>query len=204
MKKNLLTILLTILIIVLLLFLGNLLRNFLILKGICNSNEEFKNSKQGYHFVSSNHNSIVGNIKEDVYFYDDEYLDITYLNNELYSMCWYNSKTKEGISTDKYLEKNDEIQNSDTNFLENYADNFLITSGESDNVAISMLLKNNMFKFITSKDGNYIINYNDTTSYVNKNTKFITKYVSGDTVFEYNIDLNNISENDVSKDNLYK
>lgn len=204
MKKNLLTILLTILIIVLLLFLGNLLRNFLILKGICNSNEEFKNSKQGYHFVSSNYDSIVGSIKEDVYFYNDEYLDITYLNNELYSMCWYNSKTKEGISTDKYLEKTDEIQNSDTSFLENYADNFLITSGESDNVAISMLLKNNLFKFITSKDGNYIINYNGTTSYVNKNTKFITKYVSGDTVFEYNIDLNNISENDVSKDNLYK
>ena len=53
MKKNLLTILLTILIIVLLLFLGNLFRNFLILKGICNSNEEFKNSKQGYHFTST-------------------------------------------------------------------------------------------------------------------------------------------------------
>lgn len=72
------------------------------------------------------------------------------------------------------------------------------------NEAISQLLKNNLFRFINSKDGNYIINYNGTTSYVNKKTKFITKYVSDDIVFEYNIDLNNISENNVSKNNLYK
>lgn len=204
MKKKVLTVIIAILIAIVLLFLGNLLRNYIILKGICDSNNEFKNSRQGYHFVSSNYNSIVGTIREDVYFYDGEYFDITYLNNELYSMCWYDSNTKEGISTDKYLEETDEVPKSDTSFLENYADNFLITSGESNNIAISQLLKNNLFRFINSKDGNYIINYNGTTSYVNKNTKFITKYVSDDIVFEYNIDLNNVSENNVSKNNLYK
>ena len=204
MKKKILTVIIAILIAIILLFLGNLLRNYIILKGICNSTNEFKNSRQGYHFVSSNYNSIVGTIREDVYFYDGEYFDITYLNNELYSMCWYDSNTKEGISTDKYLEETDEVPKSDTSFLENYADNFLITSGESNNIAISQLLKNNLFRFINSKDGNYIINYNGTTSYVNKKTKFITKYISDDIVFEYNIDLNNISENNVSKNNLYK
>ena len=119
-------------------------------------------------------------------------------------MCWYDSNTKEGISTDKYLEETDEVTKSDTSFLENYANNFLIASGESNNEVISQLLKNNLFRFINSKDDNYIINYNGTTSYVNKKTKFITKYVSDDIVFEYNIDLNNISENNVSKNNLYK
>ena len=101
MKKNLLTILLTILIIVLLLFLGNLLRNFLILKGICNSNEEFKNSKQGYHFTSTTYPNLtfIKSTKSDMYFYNGVYFIKTYINNELVYSYETTNANSTGVST---------------------------------------------------------------------------------------------------------
>lgn len=206
MKKNLLTILLTILIIVLLLFLGNLLRNFLILKGICNSNEEFKNSKQGYHFTSTSQDLISGNSKQDIYFYNGIYFSTLYVNGKYDNSRWYDSNTKKGISKSADLEKEYNFDETSelSNYIENasYNDATLISNMPSNNV-IAELLKHYLFKPITTKDGNYIIKYGNSTWYINTKTKFITKYTPDkDTTFEYTIDFDNISESDVSKDNL--
>ena len=157
MKKNLLTILLTILIIVLLLFLGNLLRNFLILKGICNSNEEFKNSKQEYHFTSISQDLISENTKQDIYFYNGIYFSTLYVNGEYYSSRWYDSNTKKGISKSADLEEEYNFDETSelSNYIENasYNDATLISNMPSNNV-IAELLKHYLFKPITSRDGN--------------------------------------------------
>ena len=88
--------------------------------------------------------------------------------------------------------------------------NALLTNTMSSNNAIAEVLKLYLFKPITSEGENYIIEYNNSTVYINKETKFITKCITkGNTskdisAYENTIDFNNISENDVSKDNLYK
>ena len=215
MKKNLLTILLTILIIVLLLFLGNLLRNFLILKGICNSNEEFKNSKQGYHFTSTTYPNLtfIKNTKSDMYFYNGVYFIKTYINNEFESSTWYDSNAKNGISKNTDLEGERTFGEDNTipdYFKNTIYMNALLTNTMSSNNAIAEVLKLYLFKPITSEGENYIIEYNNSTVYINKETKFITKCITkGNTskdisAYENTIDFNNISENDVSKDNLFK
>ena len=88
--------------------------------------------------------------------------------------------------------------------------NALLTNAMSSNNTIAEVLKLYLFKPITSEGENYVIKINNSTVYINKETKFITKsIIKGSTskdisAYENTIDFNNISENDVSKDNLYK
>lgn len=196
MKKK---IFLAILIILIVVFLINLGRNFLILKKIFDSNDEFKNHlSDNYLFEETIEfsNGSFSSLQNTLYFYNGTYLLRTYYDNIPYTVHWYNSSSNELVSFDE----DGSTDNDFTNFTEDINHIFL-NNLNNENITISTILCQNLFTPFSIENNYYIIKANNSTMYINKETCLIEKILSATTTLSFKIQENIVTNENVTKPN---
>jgi len=167
-----------------------LLRNYMILNRIHNLQKELATKIENsnnflYEEKSINH---MGEIKRYIYYKDNVYKDITYLNNEIENSNYLNLNEPNGKDRSIYL---DTVKNSLARLV--------------DNDTRSFVIKNSICQFIKSTDTQYIVPINKETNdyrdyyYINKNTGMVEKWETKDCVFTYTITENVVTNIDIEK-----
>lgn len=200
MKENLFKIIGIIALILIIPSLINLFINYSILNKICKSNEEFKRSINNYYYVHNQEYSqgVFENIKTEIYYHDGIYLSKTYTDDKFYVMSWFDSNTNETYGIDSTGNETSDVY---TGFTEDYK-NILLNGKEESNKVISAILWQNLFTNFGSNDEYYVIKYNDSSIYIDKETNLINKFISGDVTSTFDIKLDSVTSEDVKKENI--
>lgn len=167
-----------------------LLRNYMILNKIHNLQKELaskieKSNNFLYEATSINH---MGEIEEYIYYKDNIYKDIIYLNNE--------------IENSNYLNLNEQNEQNQNIYLDTIKDS-IARFGDDD--TRNFVIKNSICQFLKSRDTQYIIPINYGTDgyrdyyYIDKNTGMIEKWETKDCVFTYKITENVVTDSDIEK-----
>lgn len=199
MKKKIFLVILVIFIIIVVLFLINLGRNFVILKNIFNSNNEFKNNlSDNYLFeeIVEFSNGSFSTLQNTLYVCNGTYLLKTYYNNTPYTVHWYDSNTNELVSFDE----NGSTNNSFVGFTQ-YINHMFLNKLNNEDITISTILCQNLFTPFTVENNCYIINVNNSTIYINKETCLIERILSGTTTLSFKLQENIVSDQNVTKPN---
>ena len=201
--KTRMKILVTVIIVVIAIFiLGiivNVIRNNLIMKKLYETSSELKTSIKNYYYEKNSELS-EGETRTTtykIYNYNDKYLIKEYYNDEgNVTTEWIDKSIPEYVSiNEKTGEKTQEIKMKE--FDEEYEEALFATT--IDTVGYGKILTANIFTPIKIEDDCYVINYDDTTFYINKNTGTISKAFYGNVSCTYKLKNNAVIENEVIK-----
>ena len=167
-----------------------LLRNYIILNKIYNLQKEMfakiENSNNFlYKETSITH---MGEIERYIYYKNNIYKDITYLNN--------------AIEHSNYLNLNEQNEQNENIYLDTVKSSL---AKLVDDDLRSFVIKNSICQFIKSTDTQYIIPVNKRTDgyhdyyYINKNNGIVEKWETKDCVFTYKITENVVTDSDIEK-----
>ena len=166
------------------------LRNYMILNKIHNLQKELATKIENssnflYEETSITH---LGEIKRYIYYKNNIYKDITYLNNEIEHSNYLNLNEQNNQNQSIYL---DTVKNNLAKLVDDDLRNFIS--------------KNSICQFIKSTDTQYIIPVNKGTDgyheyyYINKNNGMVEKWETKDCVFTYKITDNVVTDSDIEK-----
>lgn len=201
--KTRMKILVTFIIVVIAIFiLGiivNVIRNNLIMKKLYENSSELKTSIKNYYYEKNSELS-EGETRTTtykIYNYNDKYLIKEYYNDEgNITTEWIDKSIPEYVSiNEKTGEKTQEIKMKE--FDEEYEEALFATT--IDTVGYGKILTANIFTPIKIEDNCYVINYDDTTFYINKNTGIISKAFYRNVSCTYKLKNNAVIENEVIK-----
>ena len=203
--KTRMKILVTFIIVVIAIFiLGiivNVIRNNLIMKKLYENSSELKTSIKNYYYEKNSELS-EGETRTTtykIYNYNDKYLIKEYYNDEgNITTEWIDKSIPEYVSiNEKTGEKTQEIKMKE--FEKEYEEALFATT--IDTVGYGKILTANILKPIKIEDNCYVINYDDTTFYVNINTGIISKvfYGNGNVSCTYKLKNDSVIENEVIK-----
>lgn len=179
----------------------NGIRNYSIVSNIMKENKKFSDSLENYYF-ERNQEMNMGKIKSpktEIYCYDEIYVRKSFINEDISSEEWYNSRTGEYIAMDEAgnlmnQEVDEEIKND-------YRDILLMGDLKENKMtnAIWQVVLHNIIRPITTENECYVISYNEGTVYVDKDTSFIKQYLAGDVNLYYFIEKDSVGSEDVEK-----
>ena len=203
--KTRMKILVTVIIVVIAIFiLGiivNVIRNNLIMKKLYESSSELKTSIKNYYYEKNSELS-EGETRTTtykIYNYNDKYLIKEYYNDEgNVTTEWIDKSIPEYVSiNEKTGEKTQEIKMKE--YDKEYEEALFSTT--IDTVGYGKILTANIFTPIKIEDNCYVINYDNTTFYVNTNMGIISKvfYENGNVSCTYKLKNNAVIENEVIK-----
>ena len=203
--KTRMKILVTVIIVVIAIFiLGiivNVIRNNLIMKKLYESSSELKTSIKNYYYEKNSELS-EGETRTTtykIYNYNDKYLIKEYYNDEgNVTTEWIDKSIPEYVSiNEKTGEKTQEIKMKE--YDKEYEEALFSTT--IDTVGYGKILTANIFTPIKIEDNCYVINYDNTTFYVNTNMGIISKvfYENGNVSCTYKLKNNSVIENEVIK-----
>lgn len=203
--KTRMKILVTVIIVVIAIFiLGiivNVIRNNLIMKKLYESSSELKTSIKNYYYEKNSELS-EGETRTTtykIYNYNDKYLIKEYYNDEgNITTEWIDKSIPEYVSiNEKTGEKTQEIKMKE--YDKEYEEALFSTT--IDTVGYGKILTANIFTPIKIEDNCYVINYDNTTFYVNTNMGIISKvfYENGNVSCTYKLKNNAVIENEVIK-----
>ena len=134
-----------------------------------------------------------------IYNYGDKYLIKEYYNDEgIITTEWIDKSIPEYISVnEKTGEENQEIKMKE--FDKEYEEALFATT--INTIGYGKILTANIFNPIKIENNCYVINYDDTTFYVNTNTGIISKvfYGKGNITCTYKLKNNSVAESEVIK-----
>ena len=199
--KILVTVIIVVIAILILGIIANVIRNNFIMKKLYESSNELKASIKNYYYEKNSELS-EGQTRTTtykIYNYEDKYLIKEYYNDEgIITTEWINKSVPEYISiNEKTGEKTQEIKMKE--FEKEYEEALFATT--IDTVGYGKILTANILKPIKIEDNCYVINYDDTTFYVNINTGIISKvfYGNGNVSCTYKLKKDSVIENEVIK-----
>lgn len=211
MKSKLKISIIIILIIICALILLNGFRNYFIIKGIMSTNLEFEqnfSSISNFHYTHNSNSTTESNYMKtsaEIFYKDGILLEkttITVDGKTTNQTGWYNFNTNEGIiSTDNGIY---EEYNGSYTDLDSICNTLLVyNENTSTNESLKNVLLNYLFRPILSENSCYIFNDNETKTYINKDSKLLTKIISekNHTVtqtFEKNV----VTDSDIAKPNM--
>lgn len=199
--KMLLTGIIVVIAILILGIIANVIRNNFIMKRLYESSNELKSSIKNYYYEKKSELS-EGQTRTTaykIYNYGDKYLIKEYYNDEgIITTEWIDKSIPEYISmNEETKEKNQEIKMKE--FDKEYEEALFSTT--IDKVGYGKILTANILTPIRTEDNCYVINYDDTTFYINKNTGTISRvfYGNGNVSCTYKLKNNSVIENEVKK-----
>ena len=204
MKKKIYIIVAAIIVIISILLIGmifNVIRNNSIMQKTYESSKKLNNSIKNYYYEKKSELS-EGETRTTtykIYNYNDKYLIKEYYNDEgNITTEWIDKSIPEYVSiNEKTGEKTQEIKMKE--FDKEYEEALFSTT--IDTVGYGKILTANIFIPIKIEDNCYVINYDNTTFYVNTNTGIISKvfYGNGNVSCTYKLKNNSVIENEVIK-----
>lgn len=199
--KIIVTIIIAIIVILVLGIIANVIRNNIIMKKLYENSSELKTSIKNYYYEKKSELS-EGETRTTtykIYNYNDKYLIKEYYNDEgNITTEWIDKSIPEYISMNEETgEKNQEIKMKE--FDKEYEE--VLFSTTIDKVGYGKILTANILTPIRTEDNCYVINYDDTTFYINKNTGTISRafYGNGNVSCTYKLKNNSVIENEVIK-----
>lgn len=199
--KILVTVIIVVIAILILGIIANVIRNNFIMKRLYESSNELKSSIKNYYYEKNSELS-EGQTRTTtykIYNYGDKYLIKEYYNDEgIITTEWIDKSIPEYISiNEKTGEKTQEIKMKE--FDKEYEEALFATT--IDTVGYGKILTANILKPIKIENNCYVINYDNTTFYVNANTGIISKvfYENGNVSCTYKLKNNSVIENEVIK-----
>lgn len=204
MKKKIYIIVAAIIVIISILLIGmifNVIRNNSIMQKTYESSKKLNNSIKNYYYEKKSELS-EGETRTTtykIYNYNDKYLIKEYYNDEgNITTEWIDKSIPEYVSiNEKTGEKTQEIKMKE--YDKEYEEALFSTT--IDTVGYGKILTANIFTPIKIEDNCYVINYDNTTFYVNTNTGIISKvfYGNGNVSCTYKLKNNSVIENEVIK-----
>lgn len=204
MKKKIYIIVAAIIVIISILLIGmifNVIRNNSIMQKTYESSKKLNNSIKNYYYEKKSELS-EGETRTTtykIYNYNDKYLIKEYYNDEgNITTEWIDKSIPEYVSiNEKTGEKTQEIKMKE--YDKEYEEAFFSTT--IDTVGYGKILTANIFTPIKIEDNCYVINYDNTTFYVNTNTGIISKvfYENSNVYCTYKLKNNAVIENEVIK-----
>lgn len=204
MKKKIYIIVAAIIVIISILLIGmifNVIRNNSIMQKTYESSKKLNNSIKNYYYEKKSELS-EGETRTTtykIYNYNDKYLIKEYYNDEgNITTEWIDKSIPEYVSiNEKTGEKTQEIKMKE--YDKEYEEALFSTT--IDTVGYGKILTANIFIPIKIEDNCYVINYDNTTFYVNTNTGIISKvfYGNGNVSCTYKLKNNSVIENEVIK-----
>ena len=175
--------------------------NNIIMKKLYENSSELKTSIKNYYYEKKSELS-EGETRTTtykIYNYNDKYLIKEYYNDEgNITTEWIDKSIPEYVSiNEKTGEKTQEIKMKE--YDKEYEEALFSTT--IDTVGYGKILTANIFIPIKIEDNCYVINYDNTTFYVNTNTGIISKvfYGNGNVSCTYKLKNNSVIENEVIK-----
>lgn len=204
MKKKIYIIVAAIIVIISILLIGmifNVIRNNSIMQKTYESSKKLNNSIKNYYYEKKSELS-EGETRTTtykIYNYNDKYLIKEYYNDEgNITTEWIDKSIPEYVSiNEKTGEKTQEIKMKE--YDKEYEEALFSTT--IDTVGYGKILTANIFTPIKIEDNCYVINYDNTTFYVNTNMGIISKvfYENGNVSCTYKLKNNAVIENEVIK-----
>ncbi len=204
MKKKIYIIVAAIIVIISILLIGmifNVIRNNSIMQKTYESSKKLNNSIKNYYYEKKSELS-EGETRTTtykIYNYNDKYLIKEYYNDEgNITTEWIDKSIPEYVSiNEKTGEKTQEIKMKE--YDKEYEEALFSTT--IDTVGYGKILTANIFTPIKIEDNCYVINYDNTTFYVNTNTGIISKvfYENSNVYCTYKLKNNAVIENEVIK-----
>ena len=204
MKKKIYIIVAAIIVIISILLIGmifNVIRNNSIMQKTYESSKKLNNSIKNYYYEKKSELS-EGETRTTtykIYNYNDKYLIKEYYNDEgNITTEWIDKSIPEYVSiNEKTGEKTQEIKMKE--YDKEYEEALFSTT--IDTVGYGKILTANIFIPIKIEDNCYVINYDNTTFYVNTNTGIISKvfYGNGNVSCTYKLKNNSVIEDEVIK-----
>ena len=199
--KILVTVIIVVIAILILGIIANVIRNNFIMKKLYESSNELKASIKNYYYEKNSELS-EGQTRTTtykIYNYEDKYLIKEYYNDEgIITTEWINKSVPEYISiNEKTGEKTQEIKMKE--FEKEYEEALFFKT--LDTIGYGKILANNILKPIKIENNCYVIDYEDTTFYVNTNTGIISKvfYANNNVLCTYKLKNNSVIEDEVIK-----
>ena len=199
--KIIVTIIIAIIVILVLSLIANVIRNNIIMKKLYENSSELKTSIKNYYYEKNSELS-EGETRTTtykIYNYNDKYLIKEYYNDEgNVTTEWIDKSIPEYVSiNEKTGEKTQEIKMKE--YDKEYEEALFSTT--IDTVGYGKILTANIFTPIKIEDNCYVINYDNTTFYVNTNMGIISKvfYENGNVSCTYKLKNNAVIENEVIK-----
>ncbi len=204
MKKKIYIIVATIIIIISILLIGmifNVIRNNSIMKKTYESSKELNNSIKNYYYEKKSELSEgeTRTTEYKIYNYENKYLIKEYYNEDgIITTEWVDKNIPEYLSiNEKTKEETQEIKMKD--FDKEYEEALFFKT--LDTIGYGKILVNNILKPIKIENNCYVIDYEDTTFYVNTNTGIISKvfYANNNVLCTYKLKNNSVIEEEVIK-----
>ena len=204
MKKKIYIIVAAIIVIISILLIGmifNVIRNNSIMQKTYESSKKLNNSIKNYYYEKKSELSEgeTRTTEYKIYNYENKYLIKEYYNDEgNITTEWIDKSIPEYVSiNEKTGEKTQEIKMKE--YDKEYEEALFSTT--IDTVGYGKILTANIFIPIKIEDNCYVINYDNTTFYVNTNTGIISKvfYGNGNVSCTYKLKNNSVIENEVIK-----
>ena len=197
MKKKILKGILVFLIVLVVLLIINLVRNYMIIAKICESEESMKQSLNNYYYEQTTEYNM-GNIKEsksEIYALNGIYLNKNYTDGAPYTTNYVDKNTDEHLTVEDgaIIDENTQIA------IEEEYKNMLLTANNTKDEVIKNVILKNIFKPITKKDNQYIVKIDEFTVYINNDTNLIDKWESGDVTVTFKFESNVVTNEDVQK-----
>ena len=198
--KILVTVIIVVIVILILGIIANVIRNNFIMKKLYESSNELKSSIKNYYYENSElSEGQTRTTTYKIYNYGDKYLIKEYYNDEgIITTEWIDKSIPEYISiNEKTGEITQEIKMKE--FDKEYEEALFATT--IDKTGYGKILTANILKPIKIENNCYVINYDNTTFYVNTNTGIISKvfYGNGNVSCTYKLKNDSVIENEVIK-----
>ncbi len=199
--KILVTVIIVVIAILILGIIANVIRNNFIMKRLYESSNQLKSSIKNYYYEKKSELSEgqTRTTEYKIYNYGDKYLIKEYYNDEgIITTEWIDKSIPEYISVnEKTGEENQEIKMKE--FDKEYEEALFATT--INTIGYGKILTANIFNPIKIENNCYVINYDDTTFYVNTNTGIISKvfYGKGNITCTYKLKNNSVAESEVIK-----
>lgn len=192
-----------ILIIILILFIINFTRNYIIIKRINSTGNNFFNSSN-YHITSLitdyDTESNMHTVKNEIYHKDNFYRINTYNDDVLITIDWKNTSTNESISYYSSNLNNKDLDIFETTSFNNDLIDSLISTAKIYEKAI---IKTALFSIISIKDSCYVIKEKYITNYFSKDNYLPHKKETNALDFKftqkYKFELNTVTDEQVKK-----
>ena len=199
--KIIVTIIIAIIVILVLGIITNVIRNNIIMKKLYENSSELKTSIKNYYYEKKSELS-EGETRTTtykIYNYNDKYLIKEYYNEDgIITTEWVDKNIPEYLSiNEKTKEEAQEIKMKE--FDKEYEEALFFKT--LDTIGYGKILANNILKPIKIENNCYVIDYEDTTFYVNTNTGIISKvfYANNNVLCTYKLKNNSVIEDEVIK-----
>lgn len=195
------TIIIAIIVILVLGIITNVIRNNIIMKKLYENSSELKTSIKNYYYEKKSELSEgeTRTTEYKIYNYENKYLIKEYYNEDgIITTEWVDKNIPEYLSiNEKTKEEAQEIKMKE--FDKEYEEALFFKT--LDTIGYGKILANNILKPIKIENNCYVIDYEDTTFYVNTNTGIISKvfYANNNVLCTYKLKNNSVIEDEVIK-----